>query len=104
MALVDRLEVSLTISALVLIRTSAHSKEWLDRFIAGIENYPEVVEAARTRGEIDDPLNVTVPDIAASDASDERPVEKVDLYDVRSTFVMESIKHTTARPLNDVSV
>lgn len=99
-ALVDPAKVNLAVSALVFIRTNEHSRDWLDRFIAGIDRFPEVVEAYRTSGEIDYLLKVMVPDIAAYDEFYKRLIEEVDLYDVRSTFVMESIKHTTALPLH----
>ena len=99
-AIVDPLKVNLAVSALVFIRTNEHNRDWLDRFIAGIVRFPEVVEAYRTSGEIDYLLKVVVPDIAAYDEFYKRLIEEVDLYDVRSTFVMEPIKHTTALPLH----
>lgn len=99
-ALVDPESVNLGVAALVLIRTNEHNQEWLARFVAGIERFPEVVEAYRTSGEIDYLLKVRVPDIAAYDAFYKRLIEEVDLYDVRTTFVMEEMKHTTAVPLN----
>ena len=99
-ALVDPARVNLAVSALVLIRTNEHNREWLGDFIAGIERLPEVVEAYRTSGEIDYLLKVRVPDIAAYDEFYKRLIEEVDLYDVRTTFIMEEIKHTTALPLD----
>ncbi len=99
-ALVDPSKVNLAVTALVLIRTNAHNREWLDQFLTGIDRFPEVVEAYRTSGEIDYLLKVMVPDIAAYDAFYQRLIEEVDLYDVRTTFVMERMKHTTALPLH----
>jgi len=40
-----------------------------------------------------------VPDIGAYDGFYKRLIEFVDLLDVRSTFVMEQLKQTTALPL-----
>ena len=99
-ALVDPAKVNLAVSALVLIRTNEHNREWTERFVAGIDHFPEVVEAYRTSGEIDYLLKVMVPDIESYDAFYKRLIEEVDLYDVRTTFVMERIKHTTALPLH----
>ncbi len=99
-ALVDPSKVNLAVTALVLIRTNEHNREWLDQFLAGIDRFGEVVEAYRTSGEIDYLLKVMVPDIAAYDAFYKRLIEEVDLYDVRTTFVMEQMKHTTALPLH----
>lgn len=98
-ALVDPDSVNLAVVALVLIRTNQHNQEWLNRFVAGIERFPEVVEAYRTSGEVDYLLKVRVPDIASYDAFYQQLIEEVDLYDVRTTFVMEEMKHTTAVPL-----
>lgn len=98
--LVDPETVNLGVTAIVQVRTNDHSSTWLDQFRQGIDGFPEVVEAYRTSGEVDYMLKVVVPDIAAYDAFYKRLIEEVDLYDVRSTFVMERMKHTTALPLH----
>ena len=99
-ALVAPEAVNLGVTALVLVRTNQHNRDWLARFVAGIERFDEVVEAFRTSGEVDYLLKVRVPDIAAYDAFYQRLIEEVDLYDVRSTFVMEEMKNTTSLPLD----
>ena len=99
-ALVDAASVGLPMVALVQIRTNDHSRRWLDQFVAGIEEHPEIVEAYRTSGEIDYVLKVVAPSIAAYDDFYKRLIRDVDLYDVRTVFVMEEIKHTTALPLD----
>lgn len=101
-ALVDPAAVNLDVAALVLIKTNEHSKAWLERFVAGIERLAEVVEAYRTSGETDYLLKVRVPDIAAYDVFYKRLIEEVDLYDVRTTFILEEMKYTTALPLDYV--
>jgi Lrp/AsnC family transcriptional regulator len=45
-------------------------------------------------------LKVVVPSIEAYDDFYKRLISKVDLYDVRTVFVMEEMKHTTALPLS----
>ena len=99
-AIVDPVKVNLSVSALVLVRTNEHNKDWLDRFVAAIDQFPEIIEAYRTSGEIDYLLKVMVPDIAAYDEFYKKLIEQVDLYNVRTTFIMEPIKHTTALPLH----
>ena len=101
-ALIDPQSVNLTLTALVLIRTNEHNAEWTERFLATVEHFPEVVEAYRTSGELDYMLKVVVPDMDAYDQFYLRLIEHIDLYDVRSTFVMEKMKHTTALPLGYV--
>ena len=99
-ALLDPVAVNLAVTALVQIRTNDHSQRWLEQFKTGIAGLPEVVEAYRTSGEIDYVLKVLVPDMAAYDAFYKRLIATVDLYDVRTVFVMETMKHTTALPLD----
>ncbi|MEM7094588.1 MAG: Lrp/AsnC family transcriptional regulator [Actinomycetota bacterium] len=98
-ALVDPASVNLDVTALVQIRTNDHSAEWLAEFAAAIDTLPEIVEAYRTSGETDYMLRVVVPSIDAYDGFYKRLIDAVDLYDVRSVFVMERMKQTTALPL-----
>lgn len=100
--LLDPAALNLDVTALVHIRTNDHSAAWLDRFCAGIADLPEIVEAYRTSGEIDYTLKVVVPSIEAYDGFYKRLIAKVDLYDVRTVFVMEQMKQTTALPLDYV--
>lgn len=99
-ALIEPAAVNLNIIALMQVRTNEHSSDWLDRFLLAIAEFPEIVEAYRTSGETDYMLKVMVSDIGAFDAFYKRLIESVDLYDVRSTFVMENLKSTTALPLH----
>jgi len=99
-ALVDPAAVNLDVTALVQIRTNNHTAEWLSQFQAAIQQFPEVVEAYRTSGEIDYMLRVVVPSIDEYDLFYKRLIDAVDLYDVRSVFVMEKMKQTTALPLH----
>lgn len=99
-ALVDPAALHLDVTALVHIRTNDHSAAWLERFSAGIADLPEIIEAYRTSGEIDYTLKVVVPSIDAYDDFYKRLIARVDLYDVRTVFVMEQMKQTTALPLD----
>ena len=51
-------------------------------------------------GETDYLLRVVVPDIAVYDRFYKRLIEKVDLFDVASSFAMEQIKYTTPLPVH----
>ena len=103
-ALVDPAAVNLGVAALVQVRTNDHSSDWLTRFQRAIDQLPEIVEAYRTSGEIDYMLRVVVPSIDAYDGFYRRLIELVDLYDVRTIFVMEKMKQTTALPLTYLDV
>ncbi len=99
-ALVDPRALNLSLTALVLIRTNEHNSVWTDRFLSTVDHFDEVIEAYRTSGELDYLLKVVVPDMDAYDDFYLRLIEYIDLYDVRSIFVMEEMKHTTALPLH----
>ena len=103
-ALVDPSSVNLDVTALVNIRTNDHSSAWVDTFQSALDRFPEIVEAFRTSGDIDYLLKVLVPSITAYDAFYKRLIDAVDLYDVRTIFVMEEMKHTTALPLHHVNL
>ncbi len=101
-ALVDPRSVNLALTALVLIRTSEHNAAWTDRLIDTLSEFDEIVEAFRTSGETDYLLKVLVPDMDAYDSFYQRLIERIDLYDVRTTFVMEEMKRTTSLSLDYV--
>lgn len=103
-ALIEPAAVNLGVTALVNIRTIDHSPGWVDRFQTAVDAFPEIVEAYRTSGEIDYTLKVMVPSIADYDDFYKRLIAAVDLYDVRSIFVMEELKRTTALPLDYVAL
>jgi Lrp/AsnC family transcriptional regulator len=98
----DRLNLGLT--AFVAIRTNQHNREWIDKFVSGARDIPEIVEIYRMSGEIDYMLKVLVPDIKGYDEVYKRLIKVVDLVDVSSSFAMEVVKHTTALPLDYVNL
>jgi Lrp/AsnC family transcriptional regulator len=103
-ALVEPAAVNLDVTALVNIRTNDHSSAWVESFQQAINKFPEIIEAYRTSGDIDYLIKVMVPSISAYDNFYKRLIDAVDLYDVRTTFVMEEMKHTTALPLDYLEV
>ena len=98
-ALIDPAAVNLGVTALVNIRTNDHGPDWIDRFQTALDAFPEIVEGYRTSGDIDYTLKVMVASIDAYDAFYKRLIAAVDLYDVRTIFVMEEMKRTTALPI-----
>lgn len=98
-ALLDPGKVNAGVTVFVAITTSQHSEEWLNRFHAAIQDFPEVVEFYRMSGEVDYLLRVVVPDIEHYDAFYKRLISRIELNDVSSSFAMEQIKFTTELPL-----
>ncbi len=99
-ALLDREKLNLGLKVLIAVRTDKHSAEWLTAFHRAVMDLPEVMEVLRTSGETDYMLIATVPDMKAYDGLYKRLIERIDITDVSSSFVMEEIKSTTALPLS----
>ena len=83
----------------MLIRTSQHDADWLDRFLKAVQSRPEVIEAHRLAGDIDYILKVRVPNARAYDAFYRALIKEVSIFNVTSVLSMEEIKSTTALPV-----
>ena len=102
-AVLDAKKVNIGVTVFVSITTSHHTQDWLDRFHAALNEFPEVVEFYRMSGEVDYLLRVVVPDIERYDAFYKKLIGRIELSDVSSAFAMEQIKFTTALPLDYAS-
>ena len=98
-ALVDPDALGLESCFFVLIRTSQHDADWLDRFLKAVQSRPEVLEAHRLAGDIDYILKVRVPNARAYDAFYRALIKEVSIFNVTSVLSMEEIKSTTALPV-----
>jgi Lrp/AsnC family transcriptional regulator len=98
--LCDPRKLNLGLTVLVALKAAQHNEAWMQRFISGARDIPEIVEIFRMSGDIDYLLKVHVPDIAGYDAVYKKLVKVADLQDVSSSFVMEVLKSTTALPLD----
>lgn len=98
-ALLDREKMNVGVTVFVSLKTSQHNQAWLQEFADIVQEFPEVVEFYRMSGGIDYLLKIVVPDIAAYDAVYKRLIDKIDLFDVSSSFAMEEIKCDTQLPL-----
>src|ERR1044072_3057959 len=91
-ALLDPQKVKVGVTVCVSITTSHHTQDWLERFHAALQDFPEVVEFYRMSGQGDYLLRVGVPDIEAYDAFYKKLIGRIELSDVSSAFAMEQIK------------
>ncbi|KER69978.1 ArsR family transcriptional regulator [Burkholderia cepacia] len=98
--LLDAQKLNVGVTVLVEIKTAQHTAAWLRRFCEVVATIPEVVEVYRMSGHIDYMLKVVVPHIEAYDGVYKRLISEVDIFDVSSSFSMETIKHTTMLPLD----
>jgi Lrp/AsnC family transcriptional regulator len=99
-ALLDAARVNVGVNVFVSIRTNQHKKAWADAFCACVMVLPEVVGFYRMAGNVDYLLHIVVPDIAGYDSVYKRLIERIELSDVSASFAMETLKSTTALPLN----
>lgn len=99
-ALLDPEKINVGVNVFVSIRTNQHSLQWASKFCRAAAQIPEVVEFYRMSGRVDYLLRVVVPNIAAYDDVYRQLIKAADLYDVTSSFAMETIKYTTALPLH----
>jgi len=98
-ALVDADKLGLGLSVFILVRTSNHDPDWLQKFRAAVTGFPEITGVYRMSGDLDYVLRARVADVKAYDRLYQRLIAKVALSDVSASFVMEEIKETTVVPM-----
>ncbi|MCF6200135.1 MAG: Lrp/AsnC family transcriptional regulator [Hyphomicrobiaceae bacterium] len=99
-ALLNAQKINVGVTVFVFISTREHTKDWLARFHAAVEELPEIVEFYRMSGQVDYLLRLTVSDIAHYDSVYKQLISRIELTDVSSSFAMEQIKYTTKLPLD----
>ncbi len=99
-ALLDPEKVNVGVSVFVALRTARHDRKWLEGFACAVAEIDEVVEFYRTSGNVDYLIRVVVPDIAGYDAVYKRLIAAAEFLDISGSFVIETLKHTTALPLD----
>ena len=98
-ALVDPEALGLGLTVFVIVRTSRHDPDWLQKFRAAVTSFPEITGVYRMSGDLDYVLRARVADVKAYDRLYQRLIAKVPLSDVSASFVMEEIKETTVVPV-----
>jgi Lrp/AsnC family transcriptional regulator len=99
-ALLDQHKLGLDLTVYTFIRTQEHNKKWYDNFSATVLSMPNVMEVHRMSGEIDYLMRAVVPDMRSYDAMYLDMIKNINLGDVSSSFSMETIKYSTALPLD----
>ena len=92
--------VDLGLTVYVAIRTNQHNDAWARRFGEVLAGIPEVLEAHRMSGDLDYLVKAVVSDMSGYDRLYKQLIQ-ADLFDVSSSFVMETLKETTVLPLQD---
>jgi Lrp/AsnC family transcriptional regulator len=103
-ALLDPNMVNVPVTVFVTLKTNKHDTKWMTSFAREVAKIPEVTEFYRMSGEVDYLLRIVVPGVAAYDRVYKRLISAAELFDVSSSFAMETIKYSTALPLNYANV
>ena len=103
-ALLDARALNLGTTVFVTLKTANHSEAWFERFVKAVKDIPEVTEIHRMSGDVDYLMRIVVPDIDAYDVVYKRLIASVEFQDVSASFALETIKYTTALPLNYAKV
>jgi Lrp/AsnC family transcriptional regulator len=99
-ALLNARHLNLGTTVFVTLKTANHSEAWFEKFVKAVRDIPEVVEIHRMSGDVDYLMRIVVPDIDAYDVVYKRLIAAVEFKDVSASFSLETIKYTTALPLN----
>ncbi|ARO13694.1 Lrp/AsnC family transcriptional regulator [Ketogulonicigenium robustum] len=97
-ALLDRQKMKVPTTVYVMVQTSDHSAEWLDKFRQAVVDIPEIIEVHRLTGNIDYLLKIVLPNVEHLDHIYKDLVAKVKFVDVSSYISMEEMKATTMIP------
>ena len=98
-ALLDARALNVGTTVFVTLKTGNHSEAWFEKFVGAVRDVPEVTEIHRMSGDVDYLIRIVVPDIDAYDVVYKRLISAVEFQDVSASFVLETIKCTTALPL-----
>jgi DNA-binding Lrp family transcriptional regulator len=96
--------VGLGVTALIQVRLAHHSADNSRQFAALVRRLDAVLEAHSLTGEADYVLKVVVPDLKAlSSLLNETLLPHESIATVRSSIVLDQLKHTTALPLRHLA-
>ena len=99
-ALLDPAKIGLGLLSYVSVKLEKKGKMPVEQFSASVQNWPEVVACYAMTGDVDYLLRVQVEDLEHySRFIMEKLLKQPGVIDIRSNFVLERIKDTTALPL-----
>lgn len=98
-AILDPEKINLSLTVYISIRTNEHNDKWATKFQKVTRNIPGVLEVHRMSGDLDYLVKAVVADMKGYDDLYKQLI-KAELFDVSSSFVMETMKQTTALPLD----
>lgn len=99
-ALLDAAKIGLGLLSYVSVKLEKKGKMPVEQFSRSVRNWPEVVACYAMTGDVDYLLRVQVEDLEHyARFIMEKLLKQPGVIDIRSNFVLERIKDTTALPL-----
>ena len=99
-ALLDPLQVGLGMLAYVTVKLEKKGKMPVDQFIRAVQSWPEVIACYSMTGDMDYLMRVQVEDLDHySRFIMDKLLKQPGVIDIKSNFVLERVKETTALPL-----
>ncbi len=103
-ALLDPLRVGLELLAYVSVKLEKRGKMPVDQFTRAVQSWPEVITCFSMTGEMDYLLRVQVENLAHfSRFIMNQLLKQPGVIDIKSNFVLERVKETTALPLEHLA-
>lgn len=103
-ALLDPLRVGLELLAYVSVKLEKRGKMPVDQFTRAVQSWPEVITCFSMTGDMDYLLRVQVENLAHfSRFIMNQLLKQPGVIDIKSNFVLERVKETTALPLEHLA-
>jgi len=103
-ALLDPLRVGLELLAYVSVKLEKRGKMPVDQFTRAVQSWPEVIACFSMTGDMDYLMRVQVEDLAHySRFIMDKLLKQPGVIDIKSNFVLERVKETTALPLDQLA-
>lgn len=103
-AIVDPLQVGLGLLAYVTVKLEKRGKMPVDQFTRAAQSWPEVIACYAMTGDMDYLMRVQVQDLAHySRFIMDKLLKQPGVIDIRTNFVLDRVKETTALPLEHVA-
>ncbi|OFZ91310.1 MAG: ArsR family transcriptional regulator [Betaproteobacteria bacterium RBG_16_66_20] len=103
-AMLDPLRVGLELLAYVSVKLEKRGKMPVDQFTRAVQSWPEVITCFSMTGDMDYLMRVQVENLAHySRFIMDKLLKQPGVIDIRSNFVLERVKETTALPLEQLA-
>ena len=103
-AMLDPLRVGLELLAYVSVKLEKRGKMPVDQFTRAVQSWPEVITCFSMTGDMDYLMRVQVEDLAHySRFIMDKLLKQPGVIDIRSNFVLERVKETSALPLEHLA-